>query len=172
MDILGSVSNAFASAGKKARQAYDHTKLDLRIKSYEKELREAYIEIGKMMYRSHKSGISPDNGKLNEHFIGVDNIAFRINQLSKTVADMKKQGELAAPKQAKPADAQTNDMAEIRAFAKLARKEGDLKIRRTEGGIQVLRFCTACEFGNEPSVQVCEGCGYVFRAVKDVGAAE
>jgi len=161
MDLLKQFSDVFSAAGKKARQAYDHTKLEMRIKGYEKELREAYAEIGRMMYRSHKSNVSPDNEKLNELFVSIDNVTFRIHQLSKAVQEMKKQGD--ADKLAK-AEPQTVDAADMRAFAKLARKEGDLKIRRTADGIQVLRLCSACGYGNAPSAEACVGCGYSFKA--------
>jgi len=162
MELFKHFSNAFSVAGKKARQAYDHTKLELRIKSYEKELREAYAEIGRLTYQTHKSDAVPNREKLDGLFGSIDNITFRIQRLNKTIQEIKKQNEVI--KTSKP-DAQANDASELSAFAKLARKEGDLKIRRTEGGIQVLRFCTACGFGNEPTEAVCASCGYAFKTV-------
>ena len=160
MELFKQFSNAFSTAGKKARQAYDHTKLEMRIKGYEKEMREAYAEIGQVMYQSHKNRISPDNEKINSLFVNIDNIAFRIHQLSKAVQEIKKRQS--ADKSSKT-ETQTLDAAEIRAFAKLARKEGDLKISRTADGIQVLRVCGECGQGSVPSAEKCIGCGYVFK---------
>ena len=162
MGLKDNFANVFTAAGKKARQAYDYTKLELRIKGYEKELREAYQEIGRIIYKCHKNGASPDNTRLGELFTGIDNIGFRIQQLNKTVAEIKKQND-SVLKPSKPVESTVVEQTDIPAFAKLARKEGDLKIRRTEGGIQVLRFCTACGFGNEPQASACAGCGYVFK---------
>jgi len=171
MGVFDRFSDVFSAAGQKARRAYDDKKLEMRIRSYEKELKDAYAEIGRMVYQTQKSGAAADNEQLNECFSNIDNLAFRINQLNKMAQERKKQGE--ASRQAKGgAEQQTGDLSEVRAFAKLARKEGDLKIRRTSNGIQVLRFCAACGYGNMPTDERCAGCGYVFKATGEGAAGE
>ena len=163
MDLFESISSAFNTAGKKARRAYDSTKLELRVKGYEKEQREAFQEIGRMIYKSRKSGVSPDNARLEELFSNIDNISFRIAQLHKTIAEIKKQNETVKPK----AENTSAPDADIHEFAKLSRKDGDLKIRRTAEGIQVLRFCTACGGANLPAAASCAACGYVFTKLEE-----
>jgi len=163
MDIFESLTSAFNTAGKKARRAYDSTKLELRVKGYEKEQRETFNEIGRIIYKSHKQGVSPDNTRLEVLFVNSDNIAFRIAQLNKTIQEIKKQNATAKPKQEGAMTAETD----IHEFAKLSRKDGDLKIRRTAEGIQVLRFCAACGGANPPTEAACATCGYVFKKLEE-----
>ena len=163
MDFFESFTNAFTTAGKKARRAYDSTKLELRVKGYEKEQREAFNEIGRIIYKSRKTAAAPDDARLEELFSMIDNISFRIAQLNKTIQEIKKQNNAGKPK----ADGAAVQEGDIHDFAKLSRKDGDLKIRRTAEGIQVLRFCTACGGANPPTEAACAACGYVFRKMDE-----
>lgn len=154
MKIIDEIGDAFNIVSRKAVKAYDFKRLNMKVKAYEKEVEQLYKRVGRSLYEACNAGREPDSAQLTEYMESIANIHFRINQLNKTISEMKSQTAQ---------DAKTSaDSKEITAYAKLSRKENDLKIGRTSEGIRILRNCPNCKTPNSSKAEACESCGAEF----------
>lgn len=151
MKVIDGINEVLHAVSKKAVKAYDYTRLDMKIKAYEKETEQLYRKAGRILYYAWSTGDDADNNKLTSHMENIANLHFRINQLNKNIAEMKSQ-DLQDTKA-------TADNKELTTYAKLSRKDNDLKIIRTAEGIKILRNCPSCKTPNSSKAEACESCG-------------
>lgn len=155
MNIINGIGQAFNTASKKAIKAYDYKRLDLKIRAYEREIEHSYKKAGRILYEAWSTGEDADNNKLTGCMENIANLYFRIKQLNRDIAEMKTE-DLAFSKAAA-------DNKELTTYAKLSKKDNDLKISRTTDGIKILRSCPSCKTPNSSKAEACESCGHIFN---------
>ena len=143
MDIKQRFNEVVRIASGKAKQTYEHVRLDMKIKAYEKEVEQIKLAIGEMVYQA---GGIVDQLALAEHFEAINTINSRLNRLKKRKAEAKEE---------KIDDLEVKHKPEHTA---LKRKDNDLRIGRTQGGISVLRYCIECGAQNNSASEKCEKC--------------
>lgn len=167
MSFLENFQDVFSVTGKKVKRTYDLKVLTHKIKGYEKEIKDCYMEIGMALHLSRKEGIALDDQVASSLFENIENMNYRINQLLKQIDAIKKEDYNSQKHfQALP-KAETNEAVSIVSdddkYFKLSMKDDDLKIRRTVEGIKAVRICPSCSSSNDPSIEVCTNCGNVLR---------
>ena len=154
MNIKQRISGVVKAASGKAKQAYTHVKLDMKIKAYEDEIEQLKLEIGEIVYAA--------NGQVNmsaleDHFEGIKTIENRLNRLRK-----RKGGILYEPKTDEKLNGGIDTKTNAPQFIGLERKDNDLHIGRVRGDISVLRYCAECGAKNNSISEQCEKCGVVL----------
>jgi len=142
MSIKETFNNFVAVASGKAKQTYEHVRLDMKIKAYEKEIEQIKLSIGEMVYNA--GGIIGQLA-LSEHFEAINTINSRLGRLKKRKNEVREDND----------DSESKPKIE---HTQLKRKDNDLRIGRTQGGIGVLKPCTSCSAQNNSTAQKCEKC--------------
>ena len=159
MGLFDHFQDAFSMAGQKAKKTYDAKKLTIKIKVYEKEMRENYIEIGKSLHDSRKNDKLPDEAKLDTIFDNIDNLTFRIAQLQKQLDAVRREENAQLPKRENEHD----NTEKYASYPRLDQKADDLKMRRTTDGIKLVRICPDCLVANSPTTEACMNCGKLLH---------
>lgn len=154
MKLLENMKKSISAASKQAQKKFDTTKIDLKIKSYLKDINDEYIKIGKMIYNSKSQKQPISDVKLNELCKNINMIYDKIQKLEKKSALIKYD---------KVEYKETESDIKSINYTTLNKKENDLKILRTEEGIKFLKFCSECNTGNNPESEICIKCGHKFN---------
>ncbi len=151
MSFWDNVSDTVNKLGQDAKKAMDLRSLNKKIKDCEAEEAMCFNEMGRIYYHNLKNENANSAKRLTELAENIDNLRFRVNQLSKQFSEIK--NDLPKPEKAetiKPVES---------APQRLSRNESDLRIRRTQTGIIMVRLCPGCKTENPSSADVCSKCG-------------
>jgi len=151
MNIKERFNDVVTVVSGKAKRTYEHIRLDMKIKAYEDEIDLLKKEIGEIVFSAWEDGVAFDMAVLEEHFEGISTIKRRLNRLNK-----KKEESLESKTEDKK-----DEKVDVpqKAHKGLLKKENDLRIGRTQGGIGILRICPNCNAQISHKVKNCDGCG-------------
>ncbi len=148
LDVIGNIKGMLGQVGDKAKRRYDIAVLELKIRNYRKEERLIKEKIGDIVYMAHEQKSEQCAAQIAEYCENIDNIRYRIKQVEKLIAHSTHADEAPPEPQKHPS---------------LKKKAGDVKVRRTETGIQLVRQCPNCDSANDAEAEVCAECGTPFK---------
>lgn len=154
MSLISNVQKTIADISDKAHKKFNITKLELKIKSNLKEVDEMFMKIGKSIYWSKKNNTPVSTDELNYICKDIEKTMSKTERIGKQIENIKKNNVI-----------QEQNIVEKKeiTYATLNKKENDLKILRTDDGIQFLKFCSECQTGNTPDSNTCIKCGHIFK---------
>lgn len=155
MSIADDVQEKFIKFSKQAKNTFDTAKIELKIKSYERDCKKFYERIGKLVYDSHRRNSVVYDEEINDICSEIDRIKQEIKDLKNQIDDIKSGRDVYGEEEEK-----YSDDSEDCSFKKSA---NDLKAARTEDGIKFLKFCSECGTGNEPDAKFCAKCAHKFE---------
>ncbi len=156
-NIKGNFVDAFEKVGTKAKEKIDVTKLEIKIKSYNKDIEALMIEIGSLTYKSVKNKSDMSTEKISELCSVIDNRKQKVRDTENQIKQIKFTNT-----QKKNTEEYKDINIDDSDYSKLNKKEDDFKLQRTEEGIQILKFCPSCHAGNKQSEACCINCGHSF----------
>lgn len=156
MNIFDNIQKTILSLSDKAHKTLNTTKLDFKIKSYNKDIEDFYNKIGKLIYDCKKNNKQVNADELNKMCNNIDKLKSKIKSLEKQILKIKNESE-------QQQNCNNCEIKEYSNYSVLNKNENDLKILRTEEGIKFLKFCSECNTGNNPEAEICINCGHKFK---------
>lgn len=159
MSFVDDVKNIVNKVSVGAKKTIDSTKLEFKIKSYNKDVNYNLNQIGRLVYE-HKINLTELDSELITNYCNeIYNTKDILNNLQKRLDNMKnKENNVEKQSIIKT----TFDQKENKKYFTLDRKADDFKITRTPEGIKILKFCFICNTGNATNSTECENCGNSF----------
>lgn len=155
MGIADDVQERFLKFSRQAKNTFDTAKLELKIKSYEKDCRKLYMKIGKLVYDSHKYSNVVRDEEIDGICCEIDRIKHNIKDLENQIDDIKNRDEKYNTDTKKCSNGFEN--------VSFTKEKNDFKGSHDENGIKFLRFCSECGTGNEPDAEFCAKCEHKFE---------
>lgn len=153
MELMGKIKKITEKLNDTARRGIGTARLDLKRQTYIKQLDRLYAEIGKYIY-----GIKRNNAQINSEMleslcVEIDKTRARIKNVDKKITTLKTEKSLSENQE---------NITEGK-YTTFHKNANDLKIQRTDSGIQFLKFCPECQSGNDPENNKCIKCGFDFK---------
>ncbi len=150
MSISDDFQDKFKEFSKYAKNTFDHAKMEIKIKAYDRECKKRYTKIGTLVYDSKKKGGAVNGEEIERICKEIDVYKHKIKILQKQIDDIK------AANSENFADENCSDDEDII-------KANNNDKMTEEGEIKFLKFCPKCNIGNEPDSNMCVKCGYKFE---------
>lgn len=148
MSISGNFQDKLKGFSKYAKDTFDYAKMEIKIKSYNRECKKRYTRIGILVYDSKKKGSAVNGEEIERICKEIDIYKHRIKVLEKQIDDIKS---------AAADDINSEDIVDS------PDKDNNDKMSYDGNIIKFFKFCPKCNVGNEPDTKVCVKCGYEFE---------
>lgn len=156
MKIIKDLKKTVSKMSIEAKKTIDTTKVDIKIKSYNKQNEHVYNKLGKLIYNCKVNNVPVSTDELDKLCKEIDTLNGKIKNLEKQIVTIKQNANTKH-------ENVVNDNKQAINYATLNKKENDLKILRTAEGIKFFKFCPQCNAGNNPESTVCVNCGHGFK---------